>query len=55
MDELAALLHAQGPTFYANFADRLDAVASKASGLGWGYGDHINWAFSDLENALGED
>lgn len=54
MDELAALLKKQCPVFYAKFSERLDELASNASGLGWGYGDHINWAVDELEDELGE-
>jgi len=54
MDELAVLFKKQGPAFYANFSERMDALASKASGLGWGYGDHINWVFAELEDELGK-
>ena len=31
---------------------RLDRVATKANGFGWGYGDHINWAVEELAASL---
>ena len=32
--------------------ERLDRVAAKANGFGWGYGDHINWAVEELAASL---
>ena len=52
MDELAALLKEEGPEAYAKVRDRLDRVATKAYGIGWGYGDHINRAVEELAASL---
>lgn len=48
MDELAGMLKSEGRAVYAKVSDRLDRVATKAKGIGWGYGDHINWAVEEL-------
>jgi hypothetical protein len=53
MDELATLLKKEGPAAYANVRERLDELASEASGIGWGYGDHINDAIAELEGEFG--
>lgn len=53
MDELATVLKVEGSGAYAKVRDRLNQVAIKSSGIGWGYGDHINWAVDELEDALG--
>ncbi len=53
MDELVEMLKSEGPVAYAKVSDRLDHVATKASGIGWGYGDHINWAVVELAENLG--
>lgn len=52
MDELAELLKAEEPKAYAKVQDRLDHVATKANGIGWGYGDHINGVVGELDDAL---
>jgi hypothetical protein len=54
MDELAEMLKNEGPAAYAKVCDRLNHVASKASGIGWGYGDHINWAVEELAEKLAD-
>lgn len=54
MDELATVLKAEGGAAYAKVVDRLNAVASKAAGIGWGYGDHINGVVGELEDELGK-
>ena len=54
MDEMATVLKAEGRTAYAKVADRLKAVAGKADGIGWGYGDHITGVVGELEDELGE-
>ena len=53
MDELAAVLKAEGQAAYAKVGDRLNQVATKADGMGWGYGDHINGVVGELEDELG--
>ena len=53
MDELAALLKSEGPAAYAKVSERLDHVATKANGIGWGYGDHINGGVEELAEQLG--
>ena len=53
MDELAAAAQERrGRRLYAKVRDRLDRVATKANGIGWGYGDHINWAVEELATSL---
>ncbi len=54
MDELAAVLKEQGQVAYAKVGDRLNRVAAKADGMGWGYGDHITGVVRELEADLGE-
>ena len=54
MDELAAAVKAEGRAAYAKVADRLNAVANKADGIGWGYGDHITGVVGELEDELGD-
>lgn len=54
MDELATVLTAEGGAAYAKVADRLNAVAGKADGIGWGYGDHITGVVGELEDELGQ-
>lgn len=48
MDEISALIVKEGAAAYEKVASRLDHVATKANGIGWGYGDHINWAVEEL-------
>lgn len=48
MDELAALLKSGGPEACARGQDRLELVASKADGIGWGYGDYVNAVVREL-------
>ncbi|MGD7654007.1 MAG: hypothetical protein ACQCXQ_12380 [Verrucomicrobiales bacterium] len=54
MNELAAVLKAEGQATYAKVQERLDQVAGKADGIGWGYGDHINEVVEELEAELGQ-
>ena len=54
MDELATVLKAEGRAAYEKVGDRLNQVATKANGIGWGYGDHINGVVGELEDELGE-
>ncbi len=54
-DELVKLLKGEGPAAYAKVRERLLAVSSKASGIGWGYGDHIDWMVDELEDELAGD
>ena len=54
-DELAKLLKGEGPSAYAKVRERLIAIATKASGIGWGYGDHIDGVVDDLEDELAGD
>jgi hypothetical protein len=54
MDELATVLKAEGQAAYAKVGERLNQVATKADGIGWGYGDHINGVVGELEDELDE-
>lgn len=53
MDEISTLVVKEGVAAYGKVADRLDHVAVKANGIGWGYGDHINWAVEELADKFG--
>jgi hypothetical protein len=48
MDEISAMVEKAGPTAYTKVAHRLDRVAAKADGIGWGYSDHISCAVDAL-------
>ncbi len=54
MDDLASLLREEGQDAYEKVTDRLYEVATKADGIGWGYGEYITRIDKELESELGE-
>jgi len=48
MDDISALIVKDGAAAYEKMATRLDLIASKADGIGWGYSDHLKWAVVEL-------
>ena len=54
LDELAALLRGEAREMYPQFTDRLAEVDRMASGIGWGFCDHVAGIVAELEEELGE-
>ena len=53
LNELAALLRGEARGMYAWFADRLAKTEQVASGIGWGFGDHVSEVVAELHDDLG--
>jgi hypothetical protein len=49
LDELAALLLGEAWKLYPEFEPRLARVKKMASGIGWGFGDHVAEVVGELE------
>ena len=55
LDEMAVLLRtAEGAALYPRFQDRVSRLARAASGIGWGYGDHVTEQIELLEAEVGK-
>ena len=55
LDEVVSLLRtAEGATLYPRFQDRITRLARAASGIGWGYGDHVTEQIELLETEIGK-
>ena len=53
LDDLVALIRTDATELYPIFAERLDHVNDKASGIGWGFGDYVSDVISQLADDLG--
>ena len=54
LEDLANLLQGEGQELYFQFSERLDAVETLTSGIGWGFHDFIAEVVARLEDELGE-
>jgi hypothetical protein len=55
LDEMVGLLRtAEGAALYPRFQDRVNRLARIASGIGWGYGDHVAEQIELLETEIGK-
>jgi hypothetical protein len=50
--EMAELLMAEGRELYPKFRERVQRLAARAAGIGWGYGDALQDQVYQLENDL---
>jgi hypothetical protein len=55
LNEMAQLLLNKGREFYPKFRERVQRLASRADGIGWGYGDALQDQVHQLENKLGNE
>lgn len=51
LNEIDELLGGGGDPLYANFRDRLWAVADASRQIGWGYGDYVNDVVAELDDS----
>jgi hypothetical protein len=55
LDEMVGLLKTpEGAALYSRFQDRVSRLARAASGIGWGYGDHVAEQIELLETEIGK-
>ena len=55
LDEMVSLLRTpEGAALYPRFQDRVNRLARMASGIGWGYGDHVTEQIELLEAEVGK-
>jgi hypothetical protein len=55
LDEMVGLLRTtEGAALYPRFQDRVSRLARIASGIGWGYGDHVTEQVELLEAEVGK-
>ena len=55
LDEMVGLLRTtEGVALYPRFQDRMNRLAMRASGIGWGYGDHVTEQTELLEAEVGK-
>jgi len=55
LDEMVGLLRtAEGAALYPRFQDRVSRLGRAASGIGWGYGDHVTEQIELLETEIGK-
>jgi hypothetical protein len=55
LDEMVSLLGtSEGAALYPHFQDRVNRLARMASGIGWGYGDHVAEQIELLEAEVGK-
>ena len=52
LNEMAQLLMGEGREFYYKFRERVQRLATRANGIGWGYGDALRGQVCHLENEL---
>jgi hypothetical protein len=52
LNELAQLLMSEGKELYPKFRARVQQLAARANGIGWGYGDALRDQVHQLENEL---
>jgi len=52
LNELAQILTKEGGELYPKFRERVQRLESRASGIGWGYGDAVADHVYRLENEL---
>ena len=53
LNEMAQLLLREGSEFYPRFRKRVQRLATRADGIGWGYGDALRDQVYQLESELG--
>lgn len=53
LNEMAQLLLREGKELYPRFRERVQRLATRADGIGWGYGDVLRDQVYQLENELG--
>jgi len=55
LDEMVSLLGtSEGAALYPRFQDRVSRLVRAASGVGWGYGDHVTEQIELLETEIGK-
>ena len=55
LDEMTGLFKTpEGAALYPRFQDRVNRLARMASGIGWGYGDHVAEQVELLETGVGK-
>jgi hypothetical protein len=52
LNEMAQLLMSAGRPLYPKFRERIQRLATRADGIGWGYGDALRDRVYQLENEL---
>jgi hypothetical protein len=52
LNEMAQLLMKEGSEHYPKFRERVQRLATRADGIGWGYGDALRGQVYQLENEL---
>ncbi|MGH7988797.1 MAG: hypothetical protein ACREDS_01190 [Limisphaerales bacterium] len=52
LNEMAQLLMTEGREFYPKFRERVRRLATRADGIGWGYGDVLRDQVYQLENEM---
>lgn len=52
LNEMAQLLMIEGRELYPKFRERIQRLATRADGIGWGYGDAVRGQVYELENEL---
>ncbi len=52
LNEVAQLLVREGKELYPRFRERVQRLATRADGIGWGYGDALRDQMYQLENEL---
>ena len=55
LNEMAQLLMGAGAELYPKFRERVQRLATRAEGIGWGYGDALRDQVYQLENELAGD
>ena len=55
LNEMAQLLMVEGRELYPKFRERVQRLATRADGIGWGYGDALRDHVWQLENELAGD
>jgi hypothetical protein len=52
LNEMAQLLMVEGRELYPKFREQVQRLATRADGIGWGYGDALRDQVYQLENEL---
>jgi hypothetical protein len=55
LNEMTQLLLMEGREFYPRFRERVQRLANRADGIGWGYGDALQDKVYQLESKLGNE